>query len=310
MNLHVEASHAGQVVATVAKTIEQEGMPFEPPVALFTAGELLVTVGQETGIGGRNQEYVLAAAQKIAGSERIVMGAVDTDGTDGPGAQYSPGMECIPTLTGGIVDGHTVREATERGSGHRPGAQAPRCHAGPVGAGQRHSGHAEHRVERPGSPIGDGSGSVGARASRPETDNRRKDWMSISVRERLKTATSTWSPYLIMLAVTVFLSRLGQGLFGGASTNFLVDDLGPERQAGLVAGRHPRDPRAGSDGDRCLDHALAALAPGCLLFVGDGGRVWPLCDGAFLYGVDCRGARWPASAFTTGCRCKVRWAWR
>ena len=115
MNLHVEASHAGQVVATVAKTIEGEGMPFEPPVALFTAGELLVTVGQETGIGGRNQEYVLAAATKIVGSERIVIGAVDTDGTDGPGAQYHPELGHIPTLSGGIVDGTTVRMAEERG---------------------------------------------------------------------------------------------------------------------------------------------------------------------------------------------------
>jgi predicted MFS family arabinose efflux permease len=49
--------------------------------------------------------------------------------------------------------------------------------------------------------------------------------MSISVRERLRASTSTWSPYLITLAITVFLSRLGQGLFGGASTNFLVDVL-------------------------------------------------------------------------------------
>jgi predicted MFS family arabinose efflux permease len=31
---------------------------------------------------------------------------------------------------------------------------------------------------------------------------------------------------LIILAITVFLSRLGQGLFGGASTNFMVDVLG------------------------------------------------------------------------------------
>jgi glycerate-2-kinase len=115
MGLHVEASHAGQVVATVANTIEQDGMPFEPPVALFTAGELLVTVGQETGIGGRNQEYALAAALKIAGSEQIVVGAVDTDGTDGPGAQYTPDAMHIPTLAGGIIDGTTVHQAQERG---------------------------------------------------------------------------------------------------------------------------------------------------------------------------------------------------
>jgi glycerate-2-kinase len=115
MGLHTEARYAGQTVATIASTIERAGAPFEPPVALLTAGELLVTVGQATGIGGRNQEYALAAALQIAGSERIVVGAVDTDGTDGPGAQYVAGAEQVPTLAGGLVDGTTAGEANERG---------------------------------------------------------------------------------------------------------------------------------------------------------------------------------------------------
>jgi len=115
MGLYAEARYVGQTVATIATTIEQAGAPFEPPVALFTAGELLVTVGQETGIGGRNQEYALAAALQIAGSEQVVVGAVDTDGTDGPGAQYVAGAEGIPTLAGGLVDGTTLREAQARG---------------------------------------------------------------------------------------------------------------------------------------------------------------------------------------------------
>lgn len=115
IGLTAEARYAGQTAATVATTIERVGMPFAPPVALFTAGELLVTVGQETGIGGRNQEYALGAALQIAGSERIVVGAVDTDGSDGPGAQYAPSASPIPTLSGGLVDGYTVREAQEQG---------------------------------------------------------------------------------------------------------------------------------------------------------------------------------------------------
>ncbi len=110
----MEAAEAGRFVGTVARTIEQQGSPFEPPVALFTAGELLVTVGKENGVGGRNQEYALAAGLQIAGSRRIVVAAVDTDGTDGPGAQYLPDGDKIPTLAGGIVDGNTVREAQSR----------------------------------------------------------------------------------------------------------------------------------------------------------------------------------------------------
>jgi len=39
-------------------------------------------------------------------------------------------------------------------------------------------------------------------------------------------AGSIWTPHLILLAVSVFLSRLGQGLVAGVNTNFFVDVLG------------------------------------------------------------------------------------
>ena len=53
----------------------------------------------------------MAAALKIAGSKKIVIGAVDTDGTDGPGGLQLPGApEC---LAGAIVDGYTAKEAKE-----------------------------------------------------------------------------------------------------------------------------------------------------------------------------------------------------
>ena len=50
--------------------------------------------------------------------------------------------------------------------------------------------------------------------------------MTSSVGKRLDAAKMTWSRNLIILAITVFLSRLGQGLFGGAAMNFQVDVLG------------------------------------------------------------------------------------
>jgi glycerate 2-kinase len=112
--VHAEAAQAGRYAAAIARTIETLGEPFESPVALFTGGEMLVTVGRENGIGGRNQEWALSAALQIAGSRNIVMGAVDSDGTDGPGSQYVPGAD-YPTLAGGLVDGETVREAREQG---------------------------------------------------------------------------------------------------------------------------------------------------------------------------------------------------
>ena len=113
----IEALQAGKYMAAICKTIERSGHPFEPPCALFTSGEIVVTVGKEKGIGGRNQEFVLSAAQEIAGSKNIVIGSVDTDGTDGPGIQFAEGGPAnMPTcLAGGIIDGETMEEAKKAG---------------------------------------------------------------------------------------------------------------------------------------------------------------------------------------------------
>lgn len=104
-----EAREAGRVDAAIAMTAQRLGEPFKVPVVLMSSGENVVTVGSEKGIGGRNQEYCLAAAQRIAGTEGIVFGAVDTDGTDGPGGLDLPGAPSC--LAGAIVDGETVAEA-------------------------------------------------------------------------------------------------------------------------------------------------------------------------------------------------------
>jgi glycerate-2-kinase len=109
--IEIEASQAGVYLASIADNIEGRGKPFEPPCALFSSGEFVVTVGKEKGIGGRNQEFVLSAASKIAGSENIVVGSVDTDGTDGPGTQFLEGASEIPCLAGGIADGQTADHA-------------------------------------------------------------------------------------------------------------------------------------------------------------------------------------------------------
>jgi glycerate-2-kinase len=112
--MFIEAKQAGYYLAEIAKTIERRGEPFEAPCALFTSGEMVVTVGKSYGIGGRNQEFVLAAATRIANSPRIVMASVDTDGTDGPGTQFVQGTEPLPCLAGGVADGFTMQEAADR----------------------------------------------------------------------------------------------------------------------------------------------------------------------------------------------------
>jgi glycerate 2-kinase len=115
LSMKAEASQVGGVLANIALNAEQTGQPFQPPVALIGRTEMIVTVGEAKGMGGRNQEFALAAAVQIEGSEGIVIGSVDTDGTDGPGKQFTDQYADIPVLNGGIVDGTTARRARELG---------------------------------------------------------------------------------------------------------------------------------------------------------------------------------------------------
>ena len=111
--MQAEAREAGYADAGIALCSERSGEPFCAPIVLMSSGENVVTVGKEKGIGGRNQEYCIAAATRIAGSKGIVFGAVDTDGTDGPGGfKYTGAPEC---LAGAVVDGYTAEEAKREG---------------------------------------------------------------------------------------------------------------------------------------------------------------------------------------------------
>jgi glycerate 2-kinase len=114
-NSHFEAAPGGVMAAAIANQIEQAGEPFQPPVVLLGGGEMLVTVGKENGMGGRNQEFALSAARRIVGSKRIVIGSVDSDGTDGPGHQFNKDHLDVPELGGAIVDGGTLAAAQAAG---------------------------------------------------------------------------------------------------------------------------------------------------------------------------------------------------
>jgi glycerate-2-kinase len=100
----IEAQAFGRALAMMAIEIEVYHRPFKPPCALIAGGELLVRTDGATGLGGRNQEFVLAAAPKIHSSQQIVIASADSDGTDGP-----------TDIAGGIVDGLTMTRVKERG---------------------------------------------------------------------------------------------------------------------------------------------------------------------------------------------------
>ena len=100
----VEAQPIGETLAYIAHEAEILGEPLRPPCVFVCGGELVVATGSATGRGGRNQEFVLAAAPRIAGSPNIVIASVDSEGTDGP-----------TEVAGGIVDGQTLGRTAELG---------------------------------------------------------------------------------------------------------------------------------------------------------------------------------------------------
>jgi glycerate 2-kinase len=98
----VEAQPVAHTLAYMAQEIEMLGQPLEPPCVLLCGGELLVSTGDSTGVGGRSQEFSLTMAARIAGSRNIVVGSADSDGSDGP-----------TPAAGGIVDGDTWGRAKD-----------------------------------------------------------------------------------------------------------------------------------------------------------------------------------------------------
>lgn len=102
--LEGESREAGVVLACIAKEIERRNRPLKPPCVLISGGETTVTIVEEAGEGGRNQELALASSLKIDGSKNVVIASVGTDGTDGP-----------TDIAGGIVDGYTLRRTRDKG---------------------------------------------------------------------------------------------------------------------------------------------------------------------------------------------------
>jgi glycerate 2-kinase len=87
--------------AAIAREIASSGRPVKPPACIITGGETTVAL-RGCGLGGRNQEFVLAAAIDIAGIPNVVVFSAGTDGTDGP-----------TDAAGAIADGETFSRNPE-----------------------------------------------------------------------------------------------------------------------------------------------------------------------------------------------------
>jgi len=98
-----ETKDVARVHAAIAKEILHTGNPIEAPACVISGGETTVTLRGQ-GKGGRNQEFVLAAAIDIAGLDSVVILSGGTDGTDGP-----------TDAAGAFCDGETVHRALAKG---------------------------------------------------------------------------------------------------------------------------------------------------------------------------------------------------
>lgn len=79
-----EARELGVIVAGIVRAIRAGVGPVRPPACLLIGGETTVSLGETPGRGGRNQEFVLAAAQKLMDLTGTVILSGGTDGEDGP----------------------------------------------------------------------------------------------------------------------------------------------------------------------------------------------------------------------------------
>jgi hydroxypyruvate reductase/glycerate 2-kinase len=79
-----ETRHVATVVVGVARSIKADGIPIKPPACILLGGETTVTLAADHGLGGRNQEFVLAALIKLGAVPGITILSGGTDGEDGP----------------------------------------------------------------------------------------------------------------------------------------------------------------------------------------------------------------------------------
>jgi len=98
-----ETRYAAQIHGAIAKEIIKTGNPISPPACILSGGETTVTISGN-GLGGRNQEFALAAAIDISGHKNVVVLSGGTDGTDGP-----------TDAAGAFSDTYTLERAKEMG---------------------------------------------------------------------------------------------------------------------------------------------------------------------------------------------------
>jgi glycerate-2-kinase len=101
-----ETRQVALALAGLARSVRRDAVPCGPPACLLSGGETTVTLAEGHGLGGRNQEFVLAAAAKLGaeGLAGMVVLSGGTDGEDGP-----------TDAAGAVADADTLRRAATLG---------------------------------------------------------------------------------------------------------------------------------------------------------------------------------------------------
>jgi len=102
-SLHGEARDAARELVALGGEIAAGRGPIAPPACLIAGGETTVTVRGD-GIGGRCQEFALAAALELEGRDGMAVLAAGTDGSDGP-----------TDAAGAVADGESASRARHQG---------------------------------------------------------------------------------------------------------------------------------------------------------------------------------------------------
>lgn len=97
--LDCEASEAGKMMAEKLVSHANSGKK----IAFLAGGETVVHL-KGTGLGGRNQELALSAAERLSGIPGVALISVGSDGTDGP-----------TDAAGGYVDSDTLADLSRAG---------------------------------------------------------------------------------------------------------------------------------------------------------------------------------------------------
>lgn len=96
-----ETREIARMHAAIAREIAEAGRPARRPACVLSGGETTVTV-RGNGLGGRNQEFVLAAAIALEGRVEATIFSAGTDGLDGP-----------TDAAGAIADARTLAQARQ-----------------------------------------------------------------------------------------------------------------------------------------------------------------------------------------------------